>query len=395
MADIVVSGNSSGSVTLRAPDVSGTTILTLPTTSGTLVTTAGGSTVPFALGSAAAPSITFTGDTNTGIFSPGADSIGFAEGGVEIARFDSSGNFGLGTASPSYSLDVRRASAGAVARFTGSTDGGRGLAFTSADNGEFLGAIWDYNVLSASGIHKWSINSTERMRIDSSGSLLVGTTTNAGNEKAIFAYADASNNGLGIRETTDAANTAFLIFRASNSGVCGLVSRIGTTNAVAYNTTSSSTTGAALVSSGIQFPATQVASAGANTLDDYEEGTWTPVLNRTSTSPTITYLQREGRYTKVGNMVTCWISINGITVSSAGSGGNSITGLPFPIGNQTYSGTGGFGYNDAFTNTVYGVVMNNNLTQIYFRSGTRSQSDEAGGWANGGYLGLTFSYFVA
>ena len=55
-------------------------------------------TVP--AGSAAAPAITTTGDTNTGIFFPAADTIAFAEGGVEAARFDSAGNMGLG-ATPS------------------------------------------------------------------------------------------------------------------------------------------------------------------------------------------------------------------------------------------------------------------------------------------------------
>jgi hypothetical protein len=145
----------------------------------------------------------------------------------------------------------------------------------------------------------------------------------------------------------------------------------------------------------IKFPATQNASADANTLDDYEEGTWTPVLTRDGTAPTISYVFREGKYTKIGNMVTCWISINNITVSSAGSGNNIVTGLPFAIGNQTYGGSGGFGYNDAFTNAVYGVVINNSQTQIYFRSGTRSSGNEAGGWSSGGYLGLTFSYFTS
>jgi hypothetical protein len=58
MADIVVSGNSSGSVTLRAPDVSGTTILTLPTTSGTLVTTAGAASLT------TSGNLTFTGTNN-------------------------------------------------------------------------------------------------------------------------------------------------------------------------------------------------------------------------------------------------------------------------------------------------------------------------------------------
>ena len=44
-------------------------------------------------GTAGAPSITFSGDTNTGIYSPGADRIGFAEGGTQVGEFDASGNF--------------------------------------------------------------------------------------------------------------------------------------------------------------------------------------------------------------------------------------------------------------------------------------------------------------
>jgi hypothetical protein len=106
MSSVVIAGNTSGTVTLLAPDIAGTTTLTLPTTSGTLVTTAGGSTVPFALGSASAPSITFTGDTNTGIFSPGADTIAFSEGGVESMRIDSSGNVGIGVSSIDAKLDI-------------------------------------------------------------------------------------------------------------------------------------------------------------------------------------------------------------------------------------------------------------------------------------------------
>ena len=64
----------------------------------------------FSAGSAAAPSITTTGDTNTGIYFPAADTIAFTEGGVEAARFDSSGNLGIGTTSPAGKLDIQSAS---------------------------------------------------------------------------------------------------------------------------------------------------------------------------------------------------------------------------------------------------------------------------------------------
>jgi hypothetical protein len=60
----------------------------------------------FAAGSASAPSISPTGDSNTGIFFPAADTIAFAEGGIESGRFDSSGRLGVGTANPQTRLDV-------------------------------------------------------------------------------------------------------------------------------------------------------------------------------------------------------------------------------------------------------------------------------------------------
>jgi hypothetical protein len=78
----------------------------------------------------------------------------------------------------------------------------------------------------------------------------------------------------------------------------------------------------------VVFPATQVPSAGANTLDDYEEGTWTP-----SVGGTATYIWQVGRYIKIGRLVTvaCTLSINFI-----GSGSlTTISGLPFAAVNVT------------------------------------------------------------
>jgi len=51
------------------------------------------SQVVYTAGTASLPAVTFTGDLNTGIYSPGADRIGFAEGGVQVGEFDASSNF--------------------------------------------------------------------------------------------------------------------------------------------------------------------------------------------------------------------------------------------------------------------------------------------------------------
>jgi hypothetical protein len=78
---------------------------------------------------------------------------------------------------------------------------------------------------------------------------------------------------------------------------------------------------------GVTFPATQSTSSNANTLDDYEEGTWTPVF--ASASGSITGGSKYGSYTKVGNLVSVQIFIGGTFTISSPSGGLTISGFPF------------------------------------------------------------------
>jgi hypothetical protein len=69
-------------------------------------------------------------------------------------------------------------------------------------------------------------------------------------------------------------------------------------------------------------------TGSANKLDDYEEGTWTPSFVATTTDPTISYDQRFGRYTKIGNTVYVYLYIKVLT-ASGGSGNMNISGLPY------------------------------------------------------------------
>jgi hypothetical protein len=92
-------------------------------------------------------------------------------------------------------------------------------------------------------------------------------------------------------------------------------------NAIGVGATTPTTSGA-----GITFPATQSASSNANTLDDYEEGTWVP----SNSSVTLTGV--SGTYTKIGNMVTVTAQWS---YPSNSSGGNAIiAGLPFAPSND-------------------------------------------------------------
>ena len=95
---------------------------------------------------------------------------------------------------------------------------------------------------------------------------------------------------------------------------------------------------------GVQFPATQVSSANANTLDDYEEGTWTPEFLALSGSVTITYASRYGRYTKIGNLVYA----DFLLAWSARSGGDGLLGITMPFapfaGGGAHNGSGVIAY---------------------------------------------------
>jgi hypothetical protein len=98
---------------------------------------------------------------------------------------------------------------------------------------------------------------------------------------------------------------------------------------------------------GFKFPASQVSSANVNTLDDYEEGVFTPVLTcATPGNLTRTYATQEGFYTKIGRLVTVHIAIGTATFThTTASGIVFITGLPFtPVQNNyaAFSSWAGF-----------------------------------------------------
>jgi hypothetical protein len=113
----------------------------------------------------------------------------------------------------------------------------------------------------------------------------------------------------------------------------------------------------------VKFPATQNASADANTLDDYEEGTFTPTLGGTST-----YTFQFGNYTKIGNRVYFKIYME-VNVIGTGSG-QTISGLPFTCDNTV---TGYSIYVGAFqglsTARVFmGGRVNGNSTDVAMRT---------------------------
>jgi len=169
-------------------------------------------------GSASTPAIRGT-DTNTGIFFPAADTIGFSEGGAEVARFDSSGRLLVGGTTGAERLTVTgNIAVNQTANYIYS-NGGSGSAIKS---GLYLDG--NNNTLIA------LTNDAERMRIDSSGNLLVGLTSGASYRL------DVSSNGTTTARINRSTNTGNLIDFANGGGVLGNISTNGFS--IAYNTTS-------------------------------------------------------------------------------------------------------------------------------------------------------------
>ncbi len=87
-----------------------------------------------------------------------------------------------------------------------------------------------------------------------------------------------------------------------------------------------------LLAGQLAFPATQNPSADPNTLDDYEEGTWTPTFTTTGTPPTgVTYSNQIGHYTRIGNLISIWVNMTLTSKGTGGTGNGRINGLPFSV----------------------------------------------------------------
>lgn len=85
---------------------------------------------------------------------------------------------------------------------------------------------------------------------------------------------------------------------------------------------------------GVTFPATQIANAGANVLDDYEEGTWTPVIGGSGGTSGQVYSTQIGDYVKIGRFVACSL-FAGLSTKGTITTNLQIQGLPFTISNTT------------------------------------------------------------
>ena len=120
--------------------------------------------------------------------------------------------------------------------------------------------------------------------------------------------------------------------------------------------------GQTLSLNGVTFPATQVPSGDANTLDDYEEGTFTPQIWVVSTQQTL--CRADGAYKKIGQLVMVQIAVI-LSGSISGSGSVELRNLPFTAGSYGPSsqarGVFPIGYTNASIMPA-GIVSESNTT---------------------------------
>ncbi len=253
--------------------------------------------------------------------------------------------------------------------------------------------------------------STGALTVNSSGGNLV-TTVPAGNSSKIICILASGTTAA----SWNAVAVALALPISIGNGGTGQTVKANAFNALSPMTTggdliyggasgtgtrlANGTAGQALVSAGgtaapawsstpsftqISFPATQVPSAGANVLDDYEEGTWTPVV--TATAGAIGAYTSSGTYTKVGRMVTVNCTSK-ITSLGTASGSYVVGGLPFATVNKV---TFGARENDVngFTNSAVCDPAATPTEVTFFRY------DAVANVAVNISIPFTFSYFVS
>ena len=144
---------------------------------------------------------------------------------------------------------------------------------------------------------------------------------------------------------------------ASTSGAGGVITTADNTGTLQLQSASTTVatinafgiglgTGVPSSGTGITFPATQSASADANTLDDYEEGTWTPIFAGSTTAGSCTYSTgaTNASYIKIGQLVYTTFSIVA-TSTHSGTGSLLLNGLPFGMGlTSGWGGSPSIGY---------------------------------------------------
>ena len=260
---------------------------------------------------------------------------------------DSSENVGINETSPFGRLHISdtqtgRTSADSTANTLVIEDDEGGMSILSSNSGAGYILFGDVADSAAGGFlydhsadrFRFRTNAAwDRMILDSSGRLLISTTTEgrAGEGADMLTIGDTGNNsGMTMRSGTSGYGSIYFSDATSGTGeYAGYVQYAHNGDMMLLAT--GSNTRIRIDSDGLKFGSD---SAAANALNDYEEGTWTPVLNDSGAGITNTGGTSYNWYVKVGKVVH--LSAN-IVFSAADNSGNPIriTGLPFTNDSKT------------------------------------------------------------
>jgi len=395
---------------------------------GTLSSLAVSGVTTLQAGTALLPALTTTGDPNTGVFFPAADTVAVTTGGTERVRVWSNGDLRLTTASAAFlfASSSGTVSAGiqldaANTRIDVLTAGTQRWRFTSTGHlVAFVDNTYDIGASGATRPRDLFLGRDLAVSGNIIGSgQVTGTTDTAGNfgvniraraSDNIFSVLQFSNNAGTTRYAAIlAVNTPELRFTVGTGNDQWRMNSSGHFIATTDNTVDIGASGATrprtvyvgteVVTPAVKFPATQVASADANTLDDYEEGTWTPGFSFGGGTTGITYNGSftGGSYTKIGRLVVVFGTIT-LTAKGASTGTAQITGLPFSLPNSYLRlGSASMLINNITFTGQTALQADLNATTITFyqttEAGVRSVLTDTN-FANNSDVQFTLSYMV-
>ena len=237
-----------------------------------------------------------------------------------------------------------------------------------------------------SGILQLQTASTTAVTVNASQNVGIGTTSPAYKLHVVKPSAgltarftdgdgitDVYGYGLEITRSVAYIKGSGALHLGSSAGYNGIVIDSAGNSTLSGNI---SVGGATVTTSGtgITFPATQSASSNANTLDDYEEGTWTPTIGGGYTG--VTYSVQNGRYTKVGRLVTltCYLQFSGTFDTT-----NIIVGsLPFDLSISYGGNAGTVGYWDVTTDGNLSAWISGSTTVQFYKIGTSGAAGSIG-----------------
>ena len=309
---------------------------------------------------------------------------------TNVLKVDTANNrVGIGTASPLYSLVVNGTDTTNVL-FNGITKGVRfnanasGSVITGVDN---TGSVSFQPLTIGGSTLDFALSGTTAMTLNSTG---LGVGASPG-EKLEVAGNVRSSAWIG-RVNGSAPTADCAIYRPTDNAIAISTAntervRVDVSGNVGIGVTPAGTGGCLQLKSGITFPATQVASSDVNTLDDYEEGTWTGTLKGSVSDPTIP-VTATGAYTKVGRLVT--VTIRYINVVTTGASGDvTITGLPFSGAENSAGSAIAF---SMFTTSTTLACWNNGTTIAFYVSGAFTPATHSAGVSRS--VTVTITYYV-